>query len=72
MAAGRDWSARVEDPQGSSAPGVLAEEGSVAMDRADLPVEDLAEGRDWRVCEALLTLHALSEYRSSPVGAHRC
>lgn len=68
VAAGRDWSAWVEDPLGS-APGVLAEEWSVALERADLPLEALAEGRDWRVCEALLTLHAIADEACAGLGS---
>jgi hypothetical protein len=69
VAAGRDWSAWVEDPQGSSAPGVLAEQWSVALERVDLPLEALAEGRDWRVCEALLTLHAIADEACAGLGS---
>ena len=57
VAAGREWSAWVEDRRGS-VPSLLAEEWSVALGRADLPLTDLAQGRDWRLCTALLTLHA--------------
>lgn len=66
--AGRDWSAWVEDRRGS-APGLLLEEWSVALERADLPLEDLAEGRDWRVCEALLTLHAIADEACAGLGS---
>jgi hypothetical protein len=66
--AGRDWSAWVEDPEGS-APGVVADEWSVARGHADLPLEALAEGRDWRVCEALLTLHAIADEACAGLGS---
>jgi len=66
--AGRDWTAWVEDPQGS-APGLLVGEWSVATERADLPLEALAEGRDWRVCEALLTLHAIADEACAGLGS---
>ena len=66
--AGRDWSAWVEDRRGS-APGLLVEEWSVVLERADLPLEDLAEGRDWRVCEALLTLHAIADEACAGLGS---
>jgi hypothetical protein len=68
VAVGRDWGAWVEDPQ-SSPPGVLAEEWSVALERADLPLEALAEGRDWRLCEALLTLHAIADEACAGLGS---
>jgi hypothetical protein len=66
--AGRDWGAWVEDPQGS-APVALAEEWSVALEYADLPLETLAEGRDWRLCEALLTLHAIADEACAGIGS---
>src|SRR6476619_4330710 len=52
--AGREWSAWVEDRRGS-VPNMLAEEWGVAREGADLPLADLAAGRDWRVCTALLS-----------------
>jgi hypothetical protein len=66
--AGRDWGAWVDDPQGSP-PVALAREWSVALAGADLPLEDLAEGRDWRVCEALLTLHAIADEACAGLGS---
>jgi len=68
MDAARDWSAWVEDRRGS-APGLLAEIWRVAVERADLPLEALAEGRDWGVCEALLTLHAVADEACAGVGS---
>jgi hypothetical protein len=66
--AGRRWCAWVEDPQGS-VPGVLDEAWRVVLERSDLPLEDLAEGRDWRVCEALLTLHAIADEACAGLGS---
>jgi len=66
--AGRDWCAWVEDSQ-DSAPVALAEEWSVVLEHADLPLEALAEGRDWRVCEALLTLHAIADEACAGLGS---
>ena len=68
MDAARDWSAWVEDRRGS-APGLLVENWRVALERADLPLEDLAEARDWPVCEALLTLHAVADEACAGVGS---
>src|SRR6187200_1022315 len=68
VGAGRDWSAWVEDRRGS-APGLLVEGWSVVLERADLPLEDLAEGRDWPVCEALLTLHAIADEACAGLGS---
>ncbi|HEX8855383.1 MAG TPA: hypothetical protein VF752_07255 [Thermoleophilaceae bacterium] len=66
--AGRRWGAWVEDQRGS-VPDVLAEAWSVASERSDLPLEDLAEGRDWRVCEALLTMHAIADEACAGLGS---
>ena len=66
--AGRAWGAWAEDPQGSP-PAALAAEWSVALERADLPLEEVAEGRDWRLCEALLTLHAIADEACAGLGS---
>src|SRR6187551_678050 len=66
--AGREWSAWVEDRRGS-APSMLAEEWAVALERADLPLADLGEGRDWRVCRALLSLHAIADEACAGLGS---
>jgi hypothetical protein len=66
--AGRDWSSWVEDRRGS-APGLVIEEWAVALEHADLPLEDLAEGRAWRLCEALLTLHAIADEACAGLGS---
>jgi hypothetical protein len=66
--AGREWSAWVEDRRGS-VPSMLAEEWGVALERADLPLADLAEGRDWRVCTALLSLHAIADEACAGLGS---
>jgi hypothetical protein len=58
--AGRAWTVWLED-RSDSVPSMLAEEWGVALERADLPLADLAQGRDWRVCTALLALHAMAD-----------
>ena len=68
VAAGRRWCAWVEDRR-DPVPSVLAEAWSVALERADLPLEALAEGRDWRVCEALLTVHAIADEACAGLGS---
>jgi hypothetical protein len=65
--AGRQWSVWVED-QRSPVPQLLAEEWSVFRERAGMPLEHLAEGRDWRMCEALLTLHAIADEACAGLG----
>jgi hypothetical protein len=66
--AGRDWGAWVEDRRGPM-PNMLAEEWAVVLGRTDLPLADLAEGRDWRVCTALLSLHAIADEACAGLGS---
>ena len=65
--AGRQWSVWIEDRHGT-VPDILAEEWSVFRDRAAMPLEHLAEGHDWRMCEALLTLHAIADEACAGLG----
>jgi hypothetical protein len=65
--AGGQWGAWIEDRR-SAPPAILAEAWSAALERADLPLEDLAEGRDWPICEALLTLHAIADEACAGLG----
>jgi hypothetical protein len=58
--AARRWSAWAEDRTGS-VPELVAEKWGVFRERAQVPLEQLAEGREWSVCEALLTLHAIAD-----------
>jgi hypothetical protein len=66
--AGQRWCAWVEDRQ-VSLPRVLADAWSVALEGSDLSLDDLALGRDWRVCEALLTLHAIADEACAGLGS---
>ena len=66
--AGRRWCAWVEDGRGS-VPSLLAQEWGVALARADLPLADLSRGRDWRVCTALLSLHAIADEACAGLGS---
>lgn len=65
--AGRSWSAWVEDRRGTI-PALVAEEWRTFKERAEIPLEDLAQGRDWRLCEALLTLHAIADEACAGLG----
>src|SRR6516162_5791905 len=65
--AGRQWSACVEDTT-SALPRILVEEWTVFRQRIGMPLEDLAEGRDWRMFEALLTLHAIADEACAGLG----
>src|SRR5215813_4587902 len=65
--AGRQWSLWVEDRR-SPIPHLLAQEWAVLRERAGMPVEHLTEGRDWRMVEALLTLHAIADEACAGLG----
>jgi hypothetical protein len=67
--AGREWRAWLEDRHGS-VPSMLAEEWGVVLEGADLPLADLAAGRDWRVCTALLSVHAIADEACAGLGSH--
>jgi hypothetical protein len=58
--AARDWSVWVETRDGAL-PELLVEEWGVVRDRLSAPLEQLAQGHDWRMCEALLTLHTIAD-----------
>jgi hypothetical protein len=65
--AGRRWSVWVEDGRGE-VPHLLADEWNAFRERAEMPLEQLAEGHDWRMCEALLTLHAIADEACAALG----
>jgi len=65
--AGRQWSLWVEDRRGPL-PRLLAEEWSVLREREEMPLEHLAQGLDSRMCEALLTLHAIADEACAGLG----
>ncbi len=58
--AARRWSAWAEDRDGAL-PQLVADTWRVFRERAGTPLEELADGRAWEVCEALLTLHAIAD-----------
>src|SRR5262249_39326623 len=63
----RQWSVWGEDRLGP-VPDLLAQEWSAVRERAGMPLERLAEGDDWRMCEALLTLHAIADEACAGLG----
>jgi hypothetical protein len=65
--AGRGWSAWVDDPE-RGIPDVVAEEWAIVRDSAATPIEQLVEAGDWRLCEALLTLHAVADEACCGLG----
>jgi len=65
--AGRRWSAWAEDRNGPI-PGLLAQEWRVLREAAGIPLSHLSEARNWRVCQALLTLHAIADEACAGLG----
>jgi hypothetical protein len=61
------WSAWVEGGRGTL-PELVLEVWGVVRERADTPLEDLAEGRDQLLCESLLTLHAVADEACAGLG----
>jgi len=65
--AGRRWGVWVEDGR-ARFPDLLADEWSAFQERAGVPLEQLALAHDWRMCEALLTLHAIADEACAGLG----
>jgi hypothetical protein len=65
--AGRRWSGWAQAPAGEP-PDLVAHEWKVFCERAETPLEDLTGGRDWRLAEALLTLHAVADEACAGLG----
>jgi hypothetical protein len=65
---GRQWSLWIENRK-TAFPDLLAEEWQAFRDRAGILLTNLAAGRDWRMCEALLTLHAIADEACAGLGA---
>jgi hypothetical protein len=65
--AARQWGMWIEARDGA-VPELLAEEWRAFRDRADDPLEELAEGKDRRLYQALLTLHAIADEACAGLG----
>jgi len=65
--AARQWTAWAEDTNGA-VPRLLAQEWGIFRARAGTPLSQLAEARDWRLCQALLTLHAIADEACAGLG----
>jgi hypothetical protein len=65
--AARQWTAWLED-QTTAIPNFLAEEWQVLREGAEIPMSRLREAEGWRVCEALLTLHAVADEACAGLG----
>ena len=61
------WSAWAES-RSLTMPGLLVCEWEALRARAEAPLSDLTEARDWRLCEALLTLHAIADETCAGLG----
>jgi hypothetical protein len=46
----------------------VGQEWTALKERTDMPLEHLAQGLDWRVCVALLTLHAMADEACAGLG----
>ena len=64
---GLRWGAWVEHRRGRP-PELVGREWAALNERADVPLEHLAQGLDWRVCVALLTLHAMADEACAGLG----
>ena len=63
----RQWGGRVENDD-RAIPEVLAAAWRVLRERAERPLEQIAEGRDLPTCEALFTLHAVADEACAGLG----
>jgi hypothetical protein len=70
-AAARDWTAWAVT-RDVAIPNLLAREWKVFRARAGAPLSDLTEARDWRLCEAVLTLHAIADEACAGLGVALC
>src|SRR6516164_2901122 len=61
------WCAWVEG-DGIRLPGLVAEEWAVVRERSATTLDELATGRAWRVCQALITLHAIADEACAGTG----
>src|SRR5262245_9806322 len=63
----RQWSEWVEDRE-RVLPNLLREEWSAFRERTEVPYTTLFRSHDWRLCEALLTLHAIADEACAGLG----
>jgi hypothetical protein len=63
----RQWCAWAENKD-LAIPGLLAREWGVLRGRAGTRLSDVTDARDWRLCQALLTLHAISDEACAGLG----
>ncbi|MBD0293375.1 MAG: hypothetical protein ICV70_07355 [Jiangellaceae bacterium] len=61
------WCAWAEERQGSL-PSLVTRNWEVVRDSVETTLDDVGSGRAWAVCEALLTLHAISDEACAGMG----
>jgi hypothetical protein len=61
------WCAWVEGHR-TKLPALVAEEWAVVCERSGTTLDELATGRAWRICQALLTLHAIADEACAGTG----
>ena len=62
------WCAWVEG-DGGKLPGLISGEWALVCDGSATILDELATGRAWRLCQALLTLHAIADEACAGTGA---
>jgi hypothetical protein len=67
IAASEQWCAAVEKGD-ESLPTLVSEGWEIVRTSAESPLGDLGDGRPWRLCEALLTLHAIADEACAGMG----
>jgi hypothetical protein len=68
VATARRW-AELAGEGGARPPDLVEAEWQVVHDALDTHLDDVASGQAWRVCEALLTLHAIADEACAAVAA---
>src|SRR5262249_4005276 len=61
------WCAWVEGGA-TKLPALVADEWAVVCERSATTLDELASGRPWRICQALLTLHAIADEACAGTG----
>jgi hypothetical protein len=67
VAAGAAWAVWARDREGPP-PDLVASAWTVLREAAATPLESVADALDWRICEALLTLHAVADEACAGMG----
>lgn len=66
--AGRRWGSSIERDDGA-VPDLLSQEWETLRDGADTPLERLTDASAWRLCQAVLTLHAIADEACVGLGS---